>query len=154
MRRYFSYAIRYQILVQLCRNGEFTEAACKFARRMFEIAESAAVTKNFELYLLLPEEIDYRRYRSGLCGREELVEPRATVNFRDLLIEARFANANTVIGDIDAFEEELNRRGGGGAAQGINRYPRPKFPMFTRTRKDPKYDADETGDLVCKKPQG
>ena len=149
MRRYFSYGIRYQILVQLCRNGEFTEAACKFARRMFELAESAAVTKNYELYLLLPEEIDYRRYRSGLCGREELVQPRATVNFRDLLIEARFANSNTVVGDIDAFEEKLN-----GAVRGINRYPRPTFPMFVRARRDPKYDADETGDLVCKKPQG
>ena len=135
--------------MQLCRNGEFTEAACKFARRMFELAESAAVTKNYELYLLLPEEIDYRRYRSGLCGREELVQPGATVNFRDLLIEARFANAKTVLGNIDAFEEELN-----GAARGINRYPQPKFPMFTRARRDPKYDADETGDLVCKKPQG
>ena len=130
----------------LCRNGEFTEAACKFARRMFELAESAAVTTYYELYLLLPEEIDYRRYRSGLCGREELVEAGATVNFRDLLIKARFARADFY--DID-FEEELN-----GAVRGISRYPQPKFPMFTRARKDPKYDADETGDLVCKKPQG
>ena len=135
--------------MQLCRNGEFTEAACKFARRMFELAESAAVTKNKELYLLLPEKIDFRRYRTGLCGREELVEAGATVNFRDLLIKARFANANTVLGDIDAFEEELN-----GAARGIKRYPQPTFPMFTRARKDSKYDADETVDLVCKKPQG
>ena len=38
------------------------------------------MTANYELYLLLPEEIDDQRYRSGLCGRETLAEPGATVN--------------------------------------------------------------------------
>ena len=138
-------AVQYQILVHLCRNGEYTEAAAKFARRMFDIAEGVAMTKDYELFLLLPEEIDYQRHRSGFCGREILAEPGATVNYRDLLIKANFARP---------VSDDLGRCRPHEPIGGINRYPQPKFPMFTKRRKDTKVGVDETRDLICKKPQG
>jgi len=126
------------------RNAEYTEAAVKFTRRLFNIAESAAMTKSYELYLLLPEEIDNQRYRSGLCGRETLVEPGATVNYRDLLIKADFARSI-----VDAPSDDY-------PIEGCNRYPRPKFTaaMFTkRQREEPKNGVDVSRDVICKKPQ-
>ena len=113
---------------------------------MFDIAEGVAMTKNYELYLLLPEEIDDRRYRTGLCGREILAEPGATVNYRDLLIKANFARP--IVDDWGPSEDPIG---------GINRYPHPKFPMFTKRRKESKNGVaavDVSRDVICKKPQG
>jgi len=121
------------------RDGQYTEAAAKFAKRILDIAEGVAMTANYELYLLLPEEIDDQRYRSGLCGRETLVEPGATVNYRDLLIKANFARP--ALDDHDLSEDP------------INKYPHPKFPMFTKRRKEPRNGADVSRDVICKKPQ-
>ena len=137
--------VLFSIAWQLYRNAEYTEAAVKFTRRLFNIAESAAMTKSYELYLLLPEEIDNQRYRSGLCGRETLVEPGATVNYRDLLIKADFARSI-----VDAPSDDY-------PIEGCNRYPRPKFTaaMFTkRQREEPKNGVDVSRDVICKKPQG
>ena len=122
------------------RNVDYTEAAMKFATRVFEIAQAANITKDGELLLLFPLTIDYDRYRSGLCGRESLVRPGETVSYRKLLTEANFARPTEI----------LNPTGG------RSRFPHPKFTaaMFTKRRAELNNGLDISGEVLCKKPQG
>ena len=124
------------------RNVGYTEAAMKFATRVFEIAQAANVTKDGELFLLFPLTIDYNRYRSGLCGGERLVRPGETVSYRKLLIDANFARPTEVLNPTAA-----GRR---------NRFPHPKFTaaMFTKRRAELSNALDVSGEVLCKKPQG
>ena len=120
------------------RNKQYTEAAVKFANRVLEIAEAAIITKGHQLLLLFPTSIDYARHRTVLCGREELVKPGETVNYKRLLIAANFAKDMR-----DPDPNDVRRR-----------YPHPKFTahMFTRRRTEERNgaDADLSGDILCK----
>ena len=122
------------------RNMQYTEAAVKFATRVLEIAEAAIITKDHELLILFPTSINYARHRTGLCGREELVKPGETVNYKRLLIAANFAK---------------DMRNQNPKNDGRERYPHPKFTaeMFTRRRTEERNgaDADVSGDdVICK----